>query len=146
MNEENVWDNDVTSNRKEGPACRITREEVERALSMMAKKKSPGISGVTTEMMLLGKSVSIDWLTDLCNNIIEEGVIPDDWKSSVLVPLYKGKGDPLDCGSYRGIKLLEHAMKVLERVLEKRVRKQICIDDMQFGFMPGKEQRMQYLW
>ena len=28
--------------------------------------------------------------------------------------VYKGKGDALECGSYRGIKLVEHAMKVLE--------------------------------
>ena len=30
-------------------------------------------------------------------------------------------------------------MKVLERVLEKRIRCQVSIDNMQFGFMPGKE-------
>ena len=29
-------------------------------------------------------------------------------------------------------------MKVLERVLEKRIRCQVPIDNMQFGFMPGK--------
>ena len=33
--------------------------------------------------------------------------------------VYKGKGDALECGSYnRGIKLVEHAMKILERVIE----------------------------
>ena len=42
------------------------------------------------------------------------------------------------CGSYRAIKLLEQPMKVLERVLEKRIRCQVSIDNMQFGFMPGK--------
>jgi len=30
-----------------------------------------------------------------------------------LVSPYKGKGDPMECGSYRGIKLLKHAMKVV---------------------------------
>ena len=42
------------------------------------------------------------------------------------------------CGSYRGIKLLEHAMKVVERISKHRIRQQIVIDDMQFGFMKGK--------
>ena len=32
----------------------------------------------------------------------------------IALPIYKGKGDPIECGSYRGIKLLEHAMKVVE--------------------------------
>ena len=38
----------------------------------------------------------------------------------------------------RGIKLLEHAMKVVERIFEHRIRHQIDIDDMKFGFMKGK--------
>jgi len=41
----------------------------------------------------------------------------------------------MECGSYRGIKLLEHAMKVVERIFEYRILKQIEADDMQFGFM-----------
>ena len=45
--------------------------------------------------------------------IVKEGCIPEDWKSSVILPIYKGKGDPMECGSYRRIKLLEHAMKVV---------------------------------
>ena len=52
--------------------------------------------------------------------------------------MYKWKGDPPVCGSYSIIKLLEQPIKVLERVLEKRIRCQVSIDNMQFGFMPGK--------
>ena len=54
------------------------------------------------------------------------------------VSIYKGKCDSMECGCYRGIKLLEHAMKVVERIFEHRIRQQIVIDDMQFGFMKGK--------
>ena len=69
------------------------------------------------------------WMTDLINNIVKEGCIPNDWRKSILVPVYKGKGDdPLVCGSYRAIKLLEQPMKVLERVLEERIRCQVSID------------------
>jgi len=56
----------------------------------------------------------------------------------MVLPIYKGKGDPLECGSYRGIKLLEHAMKVVKRIFEDRIWQQIDIDDMQFGFLKGK--------
>jgi len=41
----------------------------------------------------------------------------------------------MKCGSYSGIKLLEHATKVVERIFEHRIQQQIDIDDMQFGFM-----------
>lgn len=44
----------------------------------------------------------------------------------------------MECGSYRAIKLLEHAMKVVERVLEQRLRDMVNIDEMQCGFTPGK--------
>jgi hypothetical protein len=69
---------------------------------------------------------------------VSEGHIPLDWQSSTLILVFKGKGDPLECRSYRAIKLLEHAMKVVERVLEKRIRGQITTDEMQCGFRPGK--------
>ena len=45
----------------------------------------------------------------------------------------------MDCRACRRVKLLEHAMKTVERVLENRVRGLVMIDDMQFGFMPGKD-------
>ena len=42
----------------------------------------------------------------------------------------------MDCASYRGVKLLEHGMKVVERLLEKRLRRLVKVDQMQF--VPGK--------
>ena len=44
----------------------------------------------------------------------------------------------MECGSYRVIKLLKHAMKVIERMFERRIREKVKIDAMEFGFMPGK--------
>ena len=135
---ENDWDKEVECDSVQGPCCRITEEEVAKALKQMKFRKAAGPTGVVAEMMSAGGQLSTEWLTVLFNRILEEGRIPKDWTKSVLVPLYKGKGDPMSCGSYRAIKLLEQAMKVFERVLEQRVRDQATIDNMQFGFMPGK--------
>ena len=44
----------------------------------------------------------------------------------------------MSCGAYRGVKLLEHAMKIVEKVLERRLRRMVKVDEMQFGFMPGR--------
>ena len=52
-----------------------------------------------------------------------------------MIPIYKAKGNVLDCGNYRGIKLLEHGLKVYERIIDKRLRQQVNIDDMQFRFI-----------
>ena len=77
------------------------------------------------EMMKASGGFGTGWMTDLINNIVKEGCIPDDWRKSIPVHVYKGKGDPLVCGSYRAIKLLEKPIKVLERVLEKKIRCQV---------------------
>ena len=50
---------------------------------------------------------------------------------------YKKKGSGVDCASYRGVKLLEHGMKVVGRLLEK-LRRLAKVDQMQFDFMPGR--------
>ena len=76
--------------------------------------------------------------------MVRDGKIPEDWSRSWLVNVYKGKGDALECGSYRGIKLVEHAMKILERVIERRVRNVVKIDSMQLVLWPGKAQQMQF--
>ena len=61
--------------------------------------------------------------------------IPDVWRQSEMAPIYKQEGDVMECGSYRGIKLMEHAM---ERVVDKMLREIVDIDGMQFGFMKGR--------
>ena len=104
-------------------------------------RKAAGLSGVTGEMIKAAGEQALDWLTSnrnsICNRIVKEEAIPESWQISELVPIYKGKGDVLECSSSRGIKLLEHGMKVAERVLERRLRQAVEIDKMQFGFTPG---------
>ena len=58
------------------------------------------------------------WMADVCNAVVKDGKIPEDWSRSWMMNVYKGKGDALACGSYRDIMLLKHAMTVLERVIE----------------------------
>ena len=57
--------------------------------------------------------------------------------TSVIMPIYKGKADVTNCRAYKRVKLLEHGMKIVERVLKKRIRVLLVLDNMQFGFMPG---------
>ncbi|MFS7997302.1 putative RNA-directed DNA polymerase [Helianthus anomalus] len=64
--------------------------------------------------------------------------MPDQWRNSVVVPVYKNKGDAQCCGNYRGIKLLGHTMKLWERIIETRIRRETQVTVNQFGFMPGR--------
>ena len=33
---------------------------------------------------------------------------PEEWCINTTVPIFKGKGDALECGAYRGLRPLEH--------------------------------------
>ena len=88
--------------------------------------------------MKASRGIGTRWISDLINNIVKESCIPDDWRKSTWCLCISGKGIHL-CAVHRAIKLLEKKMKVPERVLERRIRCQVSIDNMQFGFMPGKE-------
>ena len=138
LNVENEWDGETTASPVQGPRCMLLPSEFREALRKSKQGKAVGPSGVSTELIAASGDTGTEWMADLCNKILDEGKIPEDWKKSTMVPLYKKKGDPLLCCNYRGIKLLEQAMKVFERVIETRVRDQVSIDNMQFGFMPKK--------
>ena len=64
--------------------------------------------------------------------------IPEEWRRSVLIPIYKNKGDAQCCGNYRKIKLMSHTIKVWERIIETKLRDRVEISKQQYGFMPGK--------
>ena len=139
-NEEFSWNKDAlpVADATEGPCEKITTAEVQAAVKKMKRNKAAGPSGVVSDMLKAAGDAGIVWVTDVCNAVVRDGRIPEDWCKSWMVNVYKGKGNALECGSYRGIKLLEHVMKILERVVEARVRRIVKIDDMQFGFMAGK--------
>jgi uncharacterized Zn finger protein len=64
--------------------------------------------------------------------------MPDEWRRSILVPIFKNKRDIQSCTNYKGIKLMSHTMKIWERVIEHCLRKLTTVSKNQFGFMPGR--------
>ena len=50
----------------------------------------------------------------------------------------QGEGDIRNSSCNRAVKLLEHGMKMEERVLEKTIHRIVSADEMQFGCMPER--------
>ena len=121
---------------REVPA--ITREEVKRALDRMKNGKSVGPDGIPVEVWKVLGREGVDILWDLFTKIFKQERMPDSWRNSTMIPIYKGKGDVQDCTNYRGIKLISHTMKIYERIIEQRIRNETTMSEEQFGFMPGK--------
>jgi hypothetical protein len=45
--------------------------------------------------------IAIAWLTKLLNTIFWSNKMPDEWRRSILVPIFKNKGDIQSCTNYR---------------------------------------------
>ncbi|VDP13635.1 unnamed protein product [Heligmosomoides polygyrus] len=58
-----------------------------------------------TQEEVLG-NCGVNWLTQFFNRVTIEGKMPDDWRDSIIVPIFKPKGDASECSNYRGIKLI----------------------------------------
>ena len=59
-------------------------------------------------------------LTSMFNRCITDNVIPGEWKTAVVTPLFK-KGDINDLNNYRGISVLPQVAKVFERILSAQI-------------------------
>ena len=132
------WDQKVEADLVEGPVERVSREEVVKAIGEMKIGKAAGPSEVSVEMIIASGEIGIGVMMELSQRVLDGKGMLEEWEGSVMVPIFKGKGDARSCGAYRGVKLLEHAMKIVERVLVNRIRRIVEVDEMQFGFMPGK--------
>ncbi|KAK3527860.1 hypothetical protein QTP86_009416 [Hemibagrus guttatus] len=139
MNEENEREKRVEGvNSVEQKVDKIRKDEVRKALKRMESGKAVGPDNIPVEVWKCLGEAAVEFLTSLFNRVLESERMPEEWRRSVLVPIFKNKGDVQSCSNYRGIKLMSHTMKLWERVVEARLRKVVEICEQQYGFMPIK--------
>ncbi|KAK3556732.1 hypothetical protein QTP70_015066, partial [Hemibagrus guttatus] len=139
MNEENEREKRVEGvNSVEQKVDKIRKDEVRKALKRMKSGKAVGPDDIPVEVWKCLGEAAVEFLANLFNSVLESERMPEEWRRSVVVPIFKNKGDVQSCSNYRGIKLMSHTMKVWERVVEARLRKVVEICEQQYGFMPRK--------
>ena len=89
LNEENEWDEIIDADKVQGPQQVVSQEEVKKALKKMKSGKTGGPTGVVADMLKAGGETMVECYTDLCNSIIKEGSIPEDWKRSTITTLQR---------------------------------------------------------
>ena len=94
--------------------------EVEMAIEKLKRYKSPGIDQIPAELIKAGSRKFYSKIHKLINPVRNEKELPDQWKKSVILPVYK-KGDKTDCSNYRSISLLSTAHKVISNILLSRL-------------------------
>ncbi|KAK3574719.1 hypothetical protein QTP86_015389 [Hemibagrus guttatus] len=139
MNEEDEREKRVEGvNSVEQKVDKIRKDEVRKALKRMKSGKAFGPDDIPVEVWKCLGEAAVEFLASLFNRVLESERMPEEWRRSVLVPIFKNKGDVQSCSNYRGIKLMSHTMKLWERVVEARLRKVVEICEQQYGFMPRK--------
>ena len=139
INEENNRDPRTEEAELVNEEVNCVSREVKNALRRMKKGKAVGPDELPVEVWKCMGEMGIEFLTRLFNRLLMGERMPEQWRRSVLIPIYKNKGDAQCCGNYRGIKLMSHTMKVWERIIETRLRDRVEISKQQYGFMPGKK-------
>ncbi|WKY12572.1 hypothetical protein Q1695_003843 [Nippostrongylus brasiliensis] len=122
----------------EGPVQLWSEEEVQTVIRKMKVGKAVGPDGVPVEAWKALGEYGIGWLTRFLNKVTAEGKMPESWRDSIIVPIFKQKGDATECSNYIGIKLISHTMQVYERLIDSRLRDMVEIAQQQLGFMPGR--------
>ncbi|KAK3521777.1 hypothetical protein QTP70_018302 [Hemibagrus guttatus] len=139
MNEENEMEKRGEGvNSVEQKVDKIRKDEVRKALKRMKSGKAVGPDDIPVEVWKCLGEAAVEFLTSLFNRALESERMPEEWRRSVLVPIFKNKGYVQSSSNYRGIKLMSHTMKLWERVVEARLRKVVEICEQQYGFMPRK--------
>ena len=80
----------------------ISGEEVRTGLRKIKKGKAQEPDDIQVEAWIAQCNKGMEFLVNLFNRILLGEKMPDEWRRSVVVPLYKGKGDIKECGNYRG--------------------------------------------
>jgi 23S rRNA pseudoU1915 N3-methylase RlmH len=71
---------------------RIQKSDVKDILKRIKGGKAIGPDGIPIEVWRTLGDVAIVWLTKLFNIFFRSNKMPDEWKQSILVPIFKNKG------------------------------------------------------
>jgi hypothetical protein len=104
------------------------------AVENLKRHKSPGTDQILAELIKAGGRKIRCEIHELINSIWNKEELPEDWKGSIIVPIYKG--DKTDCNIYRDISLLSTTLNILFNILPSRLipYAQEIIGDQQCGF------------
>ena len=126
------------------PHADILEYEVRWALGSITMNKGSGGDGIPAELFQILKDDAVKVLHSVCQQIWKTQRWPQDWKSSVFIPVPK-TGIAKECSNYCTIVLILHASKVMLKILQARLQQymNLEISDVQAGFRKGRGTRDQ---
>ena len=114
--------------------------ETQAAVNCLKCGKAPGICGIHAELLKAGGNAVLVSLHAVLCSAWNTGIIRTNWKRGLVVPLWKGKGDHLDCNNNRGVTLLSVPGKVFAQIILDMVHHHLLEHQHpeQSGFTPKR--------
>ena len=99
MNKQNKWDHMVETDLKERLVVKVTHDEIMEAIQSVKSGKTTGTFEVSVEMIVASGEIGVKVMIELCQHVLDGRGMLYEWKTSVIVPIFKGKCDVMSYGS-----------------------------------------------
>ena len=128
--------------------CIITTDEVKAALADLDGNSAMGPDNMHPFLLKACSAELAQPLSIIFNRSLREGVVPEAWKKSTVVPIFK-KGSRYDPLNYRPVSLTSVCCKTLERIIAQQLTSFLedasLLNPNQFGFRSGRSTMDQLL-
>ena len=113
--------------------------QVKWVLGSITMNKASGGDGIPVELFQILKDDAVKVLHSICQQIWKNQQWPQDWKTSVFIPIPK-KGTVKECSNYHTIAFISHAGKLMLKILQVRLQWYVNseLQDVQAGFRKGR--------
>ena len=113
--------------------------EVELAIKKLKSHKSPGTDPIPAKLIKEGGRTIRYEVHKLIASIWNKEELPEEWKESIIVPIYK-KGNETDCNNCRSISLLPTTHKILSKILLSKLTtySEVINGDHRYGFRSNR--------
>jgi hypothetical protein len=132
----NLYSNTITRTETDitiTESATLEENEITNGMKRLKNRKGLGYDDIPNELLKYGGEELANNLHSLFNLILEETKIPEEWRTSITVPIFK-KGQKSDPCNYRGISLLNTTLKLFTNILRLKLERQIENRDEQQGF------------
>ena len=110
--DENMEDTIATDSIEMSNIVPISMKAIEEAIHTLKNRKAPGVDNIHNEMIKYRGQALIEEIYELFKKICVHVKIPNQWKESITIPIFK-KGAKTEPKNYRGICLLSSIQKLL---------------------------------
>ena len=114
---------------------RITKEEAMGVIGKLPRNKATGVDDIPAEFLQCCEPLSFKMITNTINNIYENCEYPEDFLTSIFLPVPK-TSNASQYEEYRTIISIAHACKILLHIIKER-RKALLenhVMESQFSF------------